>query len=199
MEYDVAIVGARVAGASLALLLGRQGHRVLLLDRDRFPSDTLSTHLLQPAAVALLERLGVLEEVEELGLRRISRLRACIEDCAFEGPISGAVPGYALAPRRDWLDAILLRRALDQAGVELLEGTAVEGLLWDQERVAGVRLKSRSIPARIVVGADGKDSHVARWVEAETYIDLPSTRPIYYAYCRGLVPFPEPAMEIHFH
>ncbi|HZQ97993.1 MAG TPA: FAD-dependent oxidoreductase, partial [Chloroflexota bacterium] len=64
MDYDVLIVGARVAGASLALLLGERGHRVLLVDRDRFPSDTLSTHFVGPQHVPLLAKLGVLEDVE---------------------------------------------------------------------------------------------------------------------------------------
>ena len=71
--YDALIVGARVAGSSLALLLGRQGHRVLMIDRARFPSDTLSTHYIGPAAVPLLARLGVLADVEAAGFRRIRR------------------------------------------------------------------------------------------------------------------------------
>jgi 2-polyprenyl-6-methoxyphenol hydroxylase-like FAD-dependent oxidoreductase len=78
MDYDVLIIGARVAGASLALLLGERGHRVLLIDRDRFPSDTLSTHFLSPFAVEPLRRLGVLEDVERAGFRRITRARSCI-------------------------------------------------------------------------------------------------------------------------
>jgi glycine/D-amino acid oxidase-like deaminating enzyme len=53
-DYDVLIVGARVAGASLALLLGLRGHRVLMVDRDHFPSDTLSTHFMGALAVPLL-------------------------------------------------------------------------------------------------------------------------------------------------
>ena len=80
MEYDAVVVGARVAGSSLAILLGRQGRRVLLVDRDGFPSDTLSTHLLQPPAVEMLDRLGVLAEVESSGLRRLSRLRTYLGD-----------------------------------------------------------------------------------------------------------------------
>ena len=43
-EYDVIVVGARCAGAPLAMLLARQGHRTLLVDRATFPSDTISTH-----------------------------------------------------------------------------------------------------------------------------------------------------------
>ena len=58
-SFDVIVVGARCAGASLATLLARGGLGVFLLDKDRFPSDTLSTHGIQPAGVQVLERLGV--------------------------------------------------------------------------------------------------------------------------------------------
>ena len=73
MDYDVIIVGARVAGSSLAILLGRQVRRVLLVDRDRFPSDTLSTHLVQPAAVRMLRQLGALDEEDLNGLQDFAR------------------------------------------------------------------------------------------------------------------------------
>src|SRR5690348_5425329 len=85
-EYDAIIIGARVAGASLALQLARQGRRILLVDRDRFPSDTMSTHLMGPPAVALLAKLGVLDDVLAAGFRRITRHRTWIEDCALEAP-----------------------------------------------------------------------------------------------------------------
>ena len=71
MDYDAIIIGARVAGSSLAIRLGRQGKRVLLVDRDRFPSTTLSTHLLRPPAVRALARLGVLDDIEATGVRRV--------------------------------------------------------------------------------------------------------------------------------
>ena len=87
MDYDVIIVGARVAGSSLAILLGRQGLRELLVDRDQFPSDTLSTHLLQPPAVEMLDRLGALADVEAPGLRRLGRLRTYLGDAVVEGAI----------------------------------------------------------------------------------------------------------------
>jgi 2-polyprenyl-6-methoxyphenol hydroxylase-like FAD-dependent oxidoreductase len=68
-EYDVAIVGARVAGAGLGLLLAGQGRRVLLLDREEFPSDTLSTHYVHPFSISILERLGVLDDLLTAGFR----------------------------------------------------------------------------------------------------------------------------------
>jgi 2-polyprenyl-6-methoxyphenol hydroxylase-like FAD-dependent oxidoreductase len=66
MSYDVVILGARVGGGSLALALARQGYRVMLVDRDQFPSDTLSTHFMNPLAVGQLASLGVLADIEPL-------------------------------------------------------------------------------------------------------------------------------------
>lgn len=73
---DAVVVGARCAGSATAATLARAGRRVVVLDSARFPSDTLSTHLLWPAGVAELSRLGALEAVEELGAPRLSRAYA---------------------------------------------------------------------------------------------------------------------------
>src|SRR5918999_1653127 len=62
-SFDVIVVGARCAGAPLATLLARAGLRVCMVDKDRFPSDTLSTHAIQPAGVQVLERIGVLDSL----------------------------------------------------------------------------------------------------------------------------------------
>lgn len=203
MDYDVLIIGARVAGASLALLLGERGHRVLMVDRDRFPSDTLSTHFLSPSAVERLRRLGVLDGVEAAGFRRISRARTWIEDCLFEGPV-GPAGTYALAPRRSSLDALLIRHAQNRGGVEFWEHTAAEDLLTAKDgtvRGAVVRTAEgaqREVRARVVVGADGKYSKVADWVKAETYAETPAMRPVYYGYFHGVEPLAEPAFELSF-
>ena len=85
MDVDVVIIGARVAGASLAILLGREGRRVLVVDRERLPGDTLSTHFLQPGAVRSLARLGALGDVEASGVRRITRQRTYVGDAIFGG------------------------------------------------------------------------------------------------------------------
>jgi flavin-dependent dehydrogenase len=60
-NYDAIVVGARCAGSPLGMLLARRGYRVLIVDSATFPSDTLSTHMLQPLAVASLARWGLLE------------------------------------------------------------------------------------------------------------------------------------------
>jgi flavin-dependent dehydrogenase len=202
-ELDVLIVGARVAGSSLALLLGRQGRRVFLVDRDHFPSDTLSTHLLAPPAVAALQQLGVLADVEASGLRRLVRSRCYVGQCVLEGPMMPGPPDYALAPRRDRLDHILIRHATAHPTVEFQERTRAVDLLRDGPRVVGAVLQDgegrrREVRARAVVGADGKSSDVARWVQAPAYEEVPALRPGYYGYYRDVVPLPEPTLELFF-
>ncbi len=61
--YDAIVVGARCAGSPTAMLMARRGYRVLLLDRARFPSDTISTHWIWPPGVACLKRWGLLDRV----------------------------------------------------------------------------------------------------------------------------------------
>lgn len=201
-DYDFLIIGARVAGASLALLLGQRGHRVLLVDRDHFPSDTLSTHYMGPSAVPLLARLGVLDDVEAAGFRRLTRSRTYAGDCLFEGPLAPG-GGYALAPRRDILDMILIEHATRQDSVAFCERTRVDGLLMEDDRVVGARLMmageaAREVRASVVIGADGKFSKVADWVGAARYQDVPALRPAYYGYYRGVTALPEPTVEFFF-
>jgi 2-polyprenyl-6-methoxyphenol hydroxylase-like FAD-dependent oxidoreductase len=201
-DYDVLIVGARVAGASLALLLGQRGHRVLLIDRDTFPSDTLSTHFVGGPGLGALRQLGVLADVEAVGFRRLTRNRTWVEDCLFEGP-AGPAGAYELAPRRDALDDILIRHARERGGVEFQERTHADGLHEEDGRVAGAYVRTtdgerRLVRARVVVGADGKYSKVAEWVKAERYEAVPAQRPVYYGYFHGVAPLPEPALELFF-
>lgn len=195
-EYDVVIVGARVAGASLGLLLARQGRRVLLLDREEFPSDTLSTHYVHPFSTPILERLGVLDELLAAGFRKIRRVRTTIGDCAFEAPVA-AGGGFGLAPRRNVLDSLLQEHAV-RHGAELWTRTAAETVLVEDGAVTGVRAGGRDVHGRVVVGADGKMSKVASWVGAESYREASALRPVYYGYYHGVAPLPETAIELYF-
>ncbi|MET0816582.1 MAG: FAD-dependent monooxygenase [Solirubrobacteraceae bacterium] len=168
-RYDVIVVGARVAGSTLAALLGDAGASVLLVDRARFPSTTPSTHFFRGAGlVAVLERLGVLEQALALGSPPLTR-QFDYEDGgpdAVEGPPQGpGEAGFCLSVRREPLDALLLARAA--ASAEIVEGAAVGALMRDGERVAGVTLRDgRGARAALVVGADGRHSLVAKEVGA---------------------------------
>lgn len=197
-QYDVIIVGARVSGSSLAILLGQQGKNVLLMDKAVFPSDTLSTHHM--SHVNYLAELGVLEEVEATGLRKIERMRTHIGESFVEGPRSA----YTIIPKRDHLDHVLLEKAKQQPMVEVQEQTAAKELLWENDRVVGVVAKGRygqesKVKADWVVGADGKHSNIAHWARAEEYESHKPLRPVLYGYYEGIDPLPKPTTEIFLH
>ena len=191
IEYDVIVVGARCAGAPTAMLLARKGYRVLLVDRATFPSDTISTHIIHPPGVAALARWGLLERVERTGCPRIYQYSFDFGSATISGllrPSQGT--SHALCPRRLGLDAILVEAAV-AAGAELHEGCTVDEVLVEHERVTGIRGHLRSGAsgtwrARVVVGADGLHSLVARTVQASLYHERPTIAVTYYAYWRGL-------------
>ena len=188
--YDAIVVGARCAGSPTAMLLARRGHRVLLVDRATFPSDTISTHLIHPPGVASLERWGLLDPVIATG-------SPAIDTYAFDfGPftISGT-PGTdetpaAYAPRRTALDKLLVDAA-SEAGAEVRERFTVESLVVEDGRVVGIRGhgkggKTVTELARVVIGADGRYSLVADAVGAQEYNVKPQLQVSYYTYWSGL-------------
>src|SRR5579885_453283 len=190
--YDAIVVGARVAGAPTAMLLARKGYRVLLLDRDTFPSDIMSTHFITQPGVAQLRRWGLLDAVAASGCPPITRLRNTYGPVVLEGtpdPLEGA--GVSYCPRRTVLDDLLVRAAV-AAGAELREGFAVDELQFDGGRVSGVRGHDRasgaqaSDAARIVIGADGLHSRVAAAVQPAEYNVRPGTSFGYYSYWSGI-------------
>lgn len=193
--YDAIIVGARVAGSPTAMLLARAGHRVLLLDRDTFPSDTLSTHLIRVEGVAQLAEWGLLDRVIESGAPPIHRTHANFmgQEQINEFSADEGMPGFELCPRRWALDAILVEAARE-AGAEVREGFSVAGLLKDADgRVTGVTGRDASgatieETATVVVGADGRHSRVARELELEEYEVVEPLVCGYYTYFSG-VPF----------
>ncbi len=202
MDYDVIIVGARVAGSILATLLGEAGHRVLLLDRSTFPSDTLSTHFFRAPALSAFRQIGVYNEVQSVAPHLTVNYNA-VDGIVFPEPVDRPAdyPFYQCV-RRITLDDILVRRAREASLVELREGAQVQGLLRDGDRVDGVRWKEShgysEARARAVVGADGVRSYVAREVDVRVEHSEPIHRAMYYAYFRGLEPNEGPAAEFHY-
>lgn len=180
-SFDVIVVGARCAGAPLATLLARDGLRVCVVDKDRFPSDTLSTHGVQPAGVQVLERIGVLDSLLKLA-PPILRLRMVLDDASMPAADVVAITGSpGLSVRRIRLDEILVNAAA-AAGAEVRLQTAVTGLLRDGGRVAGVLTTSGELRAPLVVGADGVRSAVARMVGAQEYNPTPNGRVFMWGY-----------------
>jgi flavin-dependent dehydrogenase len=171
------------------MLLARKGYRVLLLDKSSFPSDIMSTHYIQPPGVAKLRRWGLIDRLAATGCPPITTIDFRLNGVAFSPPAPpDADPSLRLAycPRRKILDTLLVEAAVE-AGAELREKFSVKELLFNGDLVAGVRGAQQGGPevkehARIVIGADGMHSLVARDVNAPEYNAKPSMSFGYYNY-----------------
>jgi 2-polyprenyl-6-methoxyphenol hydroxylase-like FAD-dependent oxidoreductase len=184
-QYDAIVVGARCAGSPTAMLLARKGYRVLAIDRATFPSDTISTHHIHAPGVDALQRWGLLDRVLASGAPPIDTYTVDFGAFTIVGK-----PGTAYAPRRTLLDKLLVDAA-SEAGAEIREGFTVEGLVYEGDRVVGIRGhekggKTVTERARVVVGADGRYSFVADAVGAEEYDTKPKLLASYYSYWSGL-------------
>ncbi|MCA9829279.1 MAG: NAD(P)/FAD-dependent oxidoreductase [Dehalococcoidia bacterium] len=192
--YDVIVVGARCGGSPTAMNLAGAGHKVLVVDRATFPSDTLSTGVLSGDSVNRLRQWGLLEKVcAGSGTAVYPGTRIHVAGEAFD------IPGEALCPRRTTLDKILVDAARD-AGAEVREHCSVTGITRDGEgMVTGITFQSEgqtgAESARIVIGADGRNSFVARAVDAEVYGEKDSLACAYYSYFTG---FPVDRNDLHF-
>ena len=188
--FDVIVVGARCAGSPLAMLMARRGYRTLVVDRATFPSDTVSTHVIHPPGVAALRRWGLLDQVTATGCPPVGRYSFDFGPVALAGAPGSAESRFAYAPRRTLLDKILVDAAA-AAGAEVREGFTVEEVLVSDGRVTGIRGHdpggaSVVERARVVVGADGRNSAVAKAVRPAQYEDRPPLTVGYYSYWSNL-------------
>src|SRR6476660_662644 len=182
---------AQLVREECAMYLARQGYRGLLVDRAEFPSDTVSTHVVQAPAIAALHRWGLLPEVVASGAPPINTYSFDFGPLQITGkpqPVDGFSAAYA--PRRTVLDKILVDAAV-RAGVELRERFSVDGYLVEDGAVVGVRgheYNGAAVVERahVVIGADGRDSELARTVHAKAYAEKPRAQWAYYTYFRDL-------------
>jgi len=189
-NHDVIIVGARCAGSPTAMLLARQGYRVLVVDRATFPSDTVSTHVLHPKAGAALQRWGLLDAVVATGCPPVTTYRFDFGPITLSGRPASPEGLPAYAPRRTVLDKILVDAAV-AAGAEVREGFTVDEVVVEDGAVVGIlgrncdgeRAEER---ARVVIGADGRNSLVARAVRTNEYQATPPLQFAVYTYWRDL-------------
>jgi 2-polyprenyl-6-methoxyphenol hydroxylase-like FAD-dependent oxidoreductase len=174
------------------MLLARRGFRVLLVDRAMFPSDTISTHILWPHGAEILARWRLLPRLAATGVPPICRpMTFDVGPFALRGTIPDANDGAGgYCPRRTVLDHLLVTAAAD-AGADVREGVTVDALLTDDDTVVGIRGHAQNgTPfeerARVVIGADGVHSFVARAVRAEEYDTRPVSACAYYSYFSGV-------------
>lgn len=188
VDHDVIIVGARCAGAALGAMLAKRGVRTLVLDADALPSDMpMSTHYIQPPGMDVLDELGVGDAVRAV-TPPSARVRVECEGTRFTFNLPRGRPAYCT--RRITVDS-LLQEAASRAGAELRDRHRVVELVRDGERVAGVVAETPSgrvaLRAKLVVGADGRKSTIARLTGVEEYLRFEMTRAAYWNY------FPMPA------
>lgn len=191
LTYDAIVVGARCGGSPTAMLLARKGYRVLVVDRATFPSDTLSTHFIHAPGSAALARWGLLDTLAGSGCPPIQTYSFDFGPFTIAGmprPFEGLDTAYC--PRRTVLDTMLVHAAAD-AGAEVREGFTVEEILIEDGTVVGLRGKDASgTPAteraRVVIGADGRSSAVAKAVHPEQYNEKPAVGPAFYSYWSGV-------------
>jgi flavin-dependent dehydrogenase len=192
-EYDVAIVGASIAGCTAATLLGRQGARIALIESHSDPKafKRLCTHLIQPSATPVIERLGLLESVISAGGQpnevftwtRYGWFSLSREDSK---PPASEYCGWNI--RREAFDPMVRELAAGTQGVEMMLGHTATALLRDGERVSGVMVRERDgsemeVRAKVVVAADGRGSQVAKLAGIPTKLKK-NNRFIYFAYYR---------------
>lgn len=173
-HYDVIIIGARCAGASTALLLARAGVRVLLVDRHKPGRDVISTHALMRTGVVQLRRWGVLPQIMAAGTPPVKQATFHYESETVPLNIKAEHGVDSLyAPRRTVLDSVLVKAAAN-AGAEIHHGVSLKSLQFSANgRVTGANLIKAdgdpvTVTSDLVIGADGRQSLVARLVGAQT-------------------------------
>jgi menaquinone-9 beta-reductase len=192
-RYDAVIIGARCAGAATALLLARSGAKVLVVDRQAYGSDTMSTHALMRGAVLQLKRWGLIPDIAAAGTPAI---RSTTFHYGSEAIRVAIKPEHGVeclfAPRRTVLDRLLVDAAR-KSGAEVRHGVLLSELLFASNgSVAGVLLKDASgsrmtIRTDIVIGADGRQSTIAELVNARTYVEGAHASGVVFGYYENLV------------
>ena len=198
--HDVIVIGARCAGAPTAMLLARKGYEVLLVDRATFPSDIPHGHFIHRHGPRRLAQWGLIDRIIASNCPAVTSSVIDLDDFPLVGTdleVDGLALGYG--PRRRVLDQILVDAAVE-AGAELRLGFSVEDFTTDGDRITGIRGRTHGgalsvESASLVVGADGRRSRLARFVEAPEYESAPTAACWYFSYWSGV---PARGVEIYF-
>ncbi|MDR3448658.1 MAG: NAD(P)/FAD-dependent oxidoreductase [Alphaproteobacteria bacterium] len=191
--YDVAIVGASIAGSAAAIFFARQGARVALIERDSDPAayKKVCTHFIQSSATPTIQRLGLAGPIEAAGgVRNEVELHTRWGKIVAPSQQVIARPAFGYSIRREKLDPMLRQMAAATPGVDFMPGFSAHELLTSKGRIRGVTVygaggAQRQIPARLVVGADGRHSRIAS-LAGIVAREKPTGRIGYFAYYRDL-------------
>ena len=201
-DYDVIIIGARVAGSITATLLGEHGHKVLLLDKAHFPSDSLSTHYFRAPALKSFKRVGVFDQVQAVA-PHMGESFTDVEGHTWVTPSEDDDGiNYEMCVRRITLDGILTERVKQESNVTFLQGAKFTDVLRNGDKVIGAKWSDEAgehqATARAVVGADGIYSQMVKLVEPKDEEFEPVHRAMYYSYYKNIHPIDKPAAEFYF-
>ncbi|HUA35584.1 MAG TPA: FAD-dependent monooxygenase [Candidatus Binataceae bacterium] len=194
-EFDAIIVGARVAGTAAAIMLARQGRRVLVVDKAAFPSDTISTHIVLAGGTRVLAKMGVLPMLEQLGGVRFDAMRATGPGFDYTSSlIQNGEDIRGLCLGRLKMDAAMIDAARGIESVMMRERFRVTDLIIEDGAIVGIRGEdstgSHEFHAPLTIGADGFRSTIAQLGEerlgAFKRVDVPCRRAYYYAYYQGV-------------
>jgi 2-polyprenyl-6-methoxyphenol hydroxylase-like FAD-dependent oxidoreductase len=167
---QVVIIGAGPTGLTLTMLLAKQGIAVKLIEASPSFRRIFRGEALMPSGLEAIEQMGLAELVTKLPHREIDAWEFYIENRPIfrvEEPMESGGQPCTLISQPALLEAVL-DRANQCENFELIQGTAVRDLLWQNERVAGVRLSDgREISADLVIGADGRNSIVRQQAKLE--------------------------------
>ncbi|PEM43180.1 hypothetical protein CN636_17150 [Bacillus toyonensis] len=198
-KFDIVIVGARCGGASLATFLAQKGYSICVIDKSKFPSDTLSTHIF--GDWDLYKKLGIDQEIKAAGAPEISRFRMNIDGCILEAPMY--VTSSVVGLRRIKLDQILINRMLAYPNIHFKENCRLVKLIYDDDCVCGIEVKdnneTKKLYSTILVGADGRHSRVAKLTGKSKYNVIDSPRCLFYGYFKNVLPNPIPTFEFFWH
>lgn len=185
------MVGARCAGAAVALRFARSGRSVLVLEKAPQGSTTLSTHLLVTDAILQLKTMGLIEAVLATGAPRIHTFLAEFGEDTYPSRISSSGEFY-ISVRRVRLDPII-ENAAKTAGAIVYHGANVESLIFQDNKVIGVRWRGiggrlNAEFSRLVIGADGRHSTIARLAKSSEYANIDTNTGAFYAYFTSVGP-----------
>jgi len=201
-DYDVIVIGARVAGSITANLLGKYGHKVLLLDKAHFPSDSLSTHYFRSPSLKSFKRMGVFDQVQAVAPHMVESFTD-VEGHTWVTPSEDDDGiNFELCVRRITLDGILAEHVNQEVNVTFLQGAKFTDVIREGEKVTGAKwnddLGEHQTTARVVVGADGIYSQMVKLVKPKDEEFEPVHRAMYFSYYKNIHPIDKPAAEFYF-